>query len=328
MDPNQVPDVTETENEELSDLDDAAILDTYPTHVPPQPVVADPLAVHIPHSNVPSRSVLDQDPINPVPHPEPAVQRSNYVLEENFQLPDSTPPVRTPLPDRRPTRAPAPAPAPPPAPAKKPRPNIILRVKKAETEPEPAKTKSAVRPKKPVVTKPVELPGTSEKKPSKIPKWGTAFPKTGFTPTGTINTSGTLKGHLSKEDCRGSPPAGFDQDKWEKKFRSAESVLMKQLKERMGLKEGKKVLDRMRDKGWVRDRAEYMLKNEKKKKEKDEAEEDLTPYLGDGEEDEEDEEMAEVDEAEEEEEEEEEEDEAEEDEEYIDEADRRMADGG
>jgi len=41
---------------------------------------------------------------------------------------------------------------------------------------------------------------------------------------------------------------------------------MKQLKQIYGNKAGKVKLDEMRDEGWVRDRALYMLKAEKEKK--------------------------------------------------------------
>ena len=34
-----------------------------------------------------------------------------------------------------------------------------------------------------------------------LPRWGTDFPRTGFTLTGSLLERGTLKGHLSKDDC-------------------------------------------------------------------------------------------------------------------------------
>ena len=87
-----------------------------------------------------------------------------------------------------------------------------------------------------------------------IPCWGTDFPRTGFTPSGSLLERGTLEGHLSKDDCRSTAPAITTDEEWRKKFRSAESVLMKQLKQIYGNKAGKVKLDEMRDEGWVGDR--------------------------------------------------------------------------
>jgi hypothetical protein len=107
-----------------------------------------------------------------------------------------------------------------------------------------------------------------------IPLWGVDFPKTGFAPSGSTLKGGSLKGHYSKDACRSTPPEGTSEEDWKKKFRSAESVLMKQLKKLHGDKEGKAKLDEMRDEGWVRDRALYMIQAEKEKAEKKTEEEE------------------------------------------------------
>jgi hypothetical protein len=114
--------------------------------------------------------------------------------------------------------------------------------------------------------RPKSSPATTASSAAKVPRWGTDFPRSGFTPSGTLLESGSLKGHFSKEECRGTAPVGTTDDEWKNKFRSAESVLMKQLKQAYGNKAGKEKLDQMRDEGWVHDRALYMLQEEKKKK--------------------------------------------------------------
>jgi len=82
------------------------------------------------------------------------------------------------------------------------------------------------------------------------------FAKSGKIPKGKKKTEGSLAGHLGKEECRGDSPAGVTLQQWHNKFRSVEDCLMKKLGRHYGdKKKAKKVLDSMRDSGWVRDKA-------------------------------------------------------------------------
>jgi hypothetical protein len=130
----------------------------------------------------------------------------------------------------------------------------------AKSKPAPAKYPALVRNNRPKAAR--NSPSKSSNNAanaSTIPLRGTDFPDTGFRPTGTLLTKGSLKGRFSKDVCRGPPPAGCSSTEWKKKFRSAESVLMKQL-------QNKAKLDTMRDQGWVRDRALHMLSLEWQKR--------------------------------------------------------------
>jgi hypothetical protein len=87
-----------------------------------------------------------------------------------------------------------------------------------------------------------------------IPQRGEEFPRTNFQPSGQRNK----RKHYSTKQCRGNPPKGCSEEEWAKKFRSAESVLSKQLLD-------KEAFETLRDEGWVRDRALYLWNEERKK---------------------------------------------------------------
>lgn len=96
-----------------------------------------------------------------------------------------------------------------------------------------------------------------------LPVRGRDFTDTSFRPSGKRNKNG----HLPKSACMGTPPKGCGEEEWSKKFRSAESVLSKQLLD-------KNEFESLRDQGWVHDRALHLWKKEKKGEKKGEEEDE------------------------------------------------------
>ncbi len=252
-------------------------------YVPPRPTNLDPYYGRTMQREDAGPSILSLNPDDPLPSLLALRPPSRHVPNVTINLFDG---------EDHPA-----VPTPPSLPPSSRRPRLCLRPQAEEEEEEEEEEESVLGEKenkngKPNKTKRTKKMSQPAKEPMyhtrtnnrlnsspttssvSIPSWGVDFPRTGFAPTDSILEHGSLKGHYSKDACRSAPPAGTSEEDWKKKFRSAESVLMKQLKQIHGNKAGKAKLDEMRDEGWVRDRALYMLEKEKgKKKEKKAAKE-------------------------------------------------------
>lgn len=245
-------------------------LEQYPTYQPPSLCNTDRWAQTTKKN--PEKSLLEIDPLDP-PKRKVLIKLRTFIPpidgDDDEDLREPTPPPPTPSMVAAPTPKPA---------ESMTQASTVIATNQAKRARKPLpQSPVASQQKKKASTLMAQSTTTASANYISIPRRGPDFPDTGFRPAGQLVKNGSLKGHLRKADCRGPVPSGCTPEEWAKKFRSAESVLKKQLDRKLkDKKAAKEQLDDMRDDGWVSDRTLYMWDQEHKKKLKavEEGEED------------------------------------------------------